>query len=453
MIKRITKQSKQLILVLFGLVPLSQFAQNKDAEFNLQTALEYAYKHNANYLNAELDARQSNFKKKEIAGLGLPQINGSVDVKDYLEIPTSLLPGQFFGFPPGTYIPVKFGVQYNATAGVSASQLLFSSDYIVGLIAAKELVHLSQKNILRSKAETAQNVTKAYYMVLVNKERIKLLDANIERIKKLLDDTKALNKEGFIEQIDVDRLEVTYNNLTNEKVKIERLIGVSETFLKFQMGFPIEESLSITETLENYKNMNSPMEENSKINFSDRPEYALLESQKKLNEINLKRNRLSYLPTLAGYAALNYNAQRTKFDFFDSKQSWFPIGLIGATLNVPIFDGLQKHYRIQQAKIDILKSKNSIHYLENAIELEAINAKTAFKNALTSLESSSKNMTLAQNIFNVSEKKYQQGVGSNIEVLNAETSLREAQTNYYNSLYDLLIAKTDYQKATGTLVK
>src|ERR1700741_3066186 len=328
-------RSKLFIGLAFLLI-LKIRAQQGSSEFTLQGAIDYALKHNATYLNAEADGLQAKYKKNEILGLGLPQINASLDVKDYLEIPTSLLPGQFFGAPPGTFIPVKFGTQYNSTAGVSASQLIFSSDYIIGVKAAKQVMLLSEKNTLRTKAETVQNVSKAYYMALVSKERIKLLDANLTRLKKLLDDTKAYNKEGFVEKIDVERLEVTFNTLVTEKEKTDRLIGLSETILKFQMGYKLSDPITLSDKLDAEQQNALTLGDNSKIDFSKRPEYGLLESQKSLNEMDLKRHRLSYLPTLVGYASWNYNAQRTKFDFFDGAQKWYPIGIIGATLNVPI---------------------------------------------------------------------------------------------------------------------
>ena len=320
-------------------------AQNSTA-FTLQQAIDYSLKNSPNYLNAEYDVESAAYRRKELLGIGLPQINGSVDLKDYLEIPTSLLPAQFFGGPAGTFIPVKFGTKYNATAGVSASQLVFSSDYIVGLKAAKELINLAKINVYRNKSELASSVSKAYYNVLVNAERVKLLDANIERLKKLFEDTKAFNQQGFVELIDVERLEVQYNNLITEKEKTTRLIGLSENVLKFQMGYKIDQPLILTDSL--LVNDSPATLANGKTDLSNRPDFQLLQLQQKLYHIDVKRQRMGYLPTLAVYGSYQYNAQRQKFDFFDQSQKWFKVALIGGTLNFSLFDGLQRHNRIQQ---------------------------------------------------------------------------------------------------------
>lgn len=439
-----------LFIVVSSIATLQ--AQEKSSSFSLQEAVDYSLKNSPNYLNADLDLQNAQYKRKEITGLGLPQINGSIDVKDYINIPTSLLPGEFFGAPAGTFIPVKFGTKYNSTAGLDASQLLFSSDYIVGLKAAKEFANLSKINVMRSKADVTASVSKAYYNVLVNKERIKLLDINIARLQKLYNDTKALNIQGFVEQIDVERLEVQLNNLKTEKDKIGRLIGLSENLLKFQMGYKISEALTLTDSLsvnsKTASNLNS-----GKIDASSRPEYQLLQSQQNLSQLDLKRQRMGYLPTLVAYGALQYNAQRQKFDFFDGKKDWFNIALIGAKLNVNVFDGLQRHNRIQQAKIALLKGENNLKNLELATELEASMADINYTNALASLQTQKRNMELAQHVFDVAQKKLTNGVGSNLELTIAESTLKESQTNYYNSVYDMLVAEIDYKKATGTLVK
>ncbi len=443
-----------LLLIGVAITPLSaQDATSQNStSFTLQQAIDYSLKNSPSYLNAEYDVQNANYKRKELLGVGLPQVNGSVDLKDYLEIPTSLLPAEFFGGPAGTFIPVKFGTKYNATAGLSASQLVFSSDYIVGLKAAKELIALSKINVLRSKSELASAVSKAYYNVLVNRERVQLLDANLERLKKAYDDTKAFNQQGLVEQIDAERLEVQYNNLVTEKEKTLRLIGLSENLLKFQMGYKISQPITLTDSLAVGTDEQATIG-SGKIDISNRPDYQLLQLQQKLYHTDVKRHRLGYLPTLALYGSYQYNAQRQEFDFFDKDKSWFKVAVIGGTLNFSLFDGLQRHNRIQQAKIAVLKGEAQIKNLELAAELETKVAEISYENAFVSLQTQKRNMELAQHVFDVAQKKYEQGVGSNLEVTTAQSSLKEAQTNYYNSVYDMLVAKIDYQKAIGTLVK
>ncbi len=443
---------KGILIVVIMYSAVFSFAQQQSSSFSLQQAIDYALKNSPNHLNAELDLKNSIYKRNEITGMGLPQVSGSIDIKNYIEIPTSLIPGEFFGGPSGSFIPVRFGTKYNSTAGINASQLIFSSDYIIGLSAAKQFINLSKINVNRSKTELAAQVSKAYYNVIINKERMELLDANVVRLKKIFDDTKALNEQGFVEKIDVERIEVQYNNLVTEHDKVEKLISLSENFLKFQMGYKIAEPISLTDSL-NVAEPDPNILNQTKIDVTNRPDYQLLQSQQKLNQLDVKRLKWGYLPTLVAYGAYQYNAQRQEFDFFDSEQKWFKIALIGATLNINIFDGLQRHYKIQQAKISFDKTANNLKMVEIAADLEASSASISYSNAYSTMLLQKKNRELANHVYEVAQKKYEQGVGSNIELLNAETSLKEAEINYFNAAYDMLISKIDYQKATGTLIK
>lgn len=461
------------VLVTIGFLPILLIAQSTSTtnEFTLQGAIDYAIKHNASYQNAEIDIKLAEYKNREIIGIGLPQINGSVDLKDYLKIPTSILPNfvspsvaavlmqnGVMPYNPSAldsknYDPIaaQFGTKYNLTAGVSISQLIFSSDYFVGLQAAKEFKLLSQKSLTRTKTETSVTVTKAYYSALINRERVKTLTANIERVKKMYDDVKALNDVGFVEKIDKDRLELAYNNLLIEKEKIERLIGLSETLLKFQMGYPLQDPITLSDEIKAEQFQDVELGTPLKVKYELRSEYSLLESQKKINELDLKRYRLAYLPTIVGYGAFNYQAQRSEFNFLDKHDNWYPIAVVGATINIPIFSGGQKYYRTQQAKLNLQKTVNTIEYMKTVIDLETTAASISYKNAYVSMQTQTKNKELAKSIYDTAKKKYEAGVGSSLELINAETSLKEAETNYLNAVYDLIIAKTDLDKAQGNI--
>jgi outer membrane protein TolC len=443
--------------------------------FSLQQSIDYAYKNSPNYLNAQNDVLMAKYKRKEVIGMALPQIGVSVDMKNFLKVPTTILPNfvapAVYGgiiaaqttptyTPPvdpskldaNSYEPIaaQFGTTFQAQGTISGSLLVFSADYLVGLKATKEMIALMNIGVSRTKSETVSAVSKAYYGVLVNKERIKLLEANMTKLEKLLNDTKAFNQQGFVEQIDVDRLEVAFNNLTTEKQKIERLITLSENVLKFQMGYTGKENLVLTDSLVIKDNTEIDA---SKIDVAKRSEYQMLETQQKLNTINVKRLKFGYMPTLVAYGSFGYAGQRNDLNYFTKEHMWYPTALIGATLSLNLFDGMQRHYKIQQAKLDFKKGENSLKNLQLAIELEGTSAAINYNNAVASLQTQKRNLDLAQNIYNVSQKKYEQGVGSNLEVINAQTSLKESETNYFNAVYDMLIYKIDYSKAIGTLGK
>ena len=466
----LNRKSYTLLLALSVIAFHAKAQDAKSNSFSLQQSIDYAYKNSPNYLNAQSDVLMAKYKRKEVLGMAMPQIGASVDMKNFMKIPTSVLPNfvspAVYGglvqagvapydpqkLSPDGYEPIaaNFGTTFQAQAGASASLLVFSADYLIGLKATKEYISLMNINVNRSKADLVSQVSKAYYSVLVNKQRIALLDANITKLEKLLNDTKAFNKQGFVEQIDVDRLEVAFNNLTTEKQKIERLISLSENVLKFQMGYTGSENLTLTDSLSISDKEDLSI---SKIDITRRSEYQMLEVQQRLNNINVKRLKYGYLPSLVAYSSFNYSGQRNDLKFFTKEHIWYPTALLGGTLSLSIFDGFQRHYQIQQAKLDFKKGENNLKNLQLAIELEGASAAVNYSNASSSLQVQKRNLDLAQNIYTVSQKKYEQGVGSNIEVINAQQSLKESQANYFNAVYDLLVYKIDYLKATGSLIK
>ncbi len=447
---------KALLIIGFGVIATSSFAQAKDSasfSFSIQQAIDYALQNQHEIKNAMLDEEIARKKVNEIMGMGLPQINASFDLKDFLEIPTSLIPAEIFGGPPGSFAAVKFGTTYQASAGIDASQLIFSGDYFLGLKASKVYVELSTKAVQRSQIEIAATVSKAYYTVLINEERMKLMDVNIVRIKKAMDDTKVLLDNGFVEKIDLDRLTVTYNNLLIEQEKVQRLLKLGTYLLKYQMGMDINASLTLTDKLSDVKFDVSNNLSLEKFDYSKRVEYNLFQTQFKLAELDVKRTRFAYLPNAFAYGGISRAAQRNTFTVFNfgTDYKWYPTTLVGAKVTMPIFTGLQRNAKNQQAKLSLQKAENNIEFIKNSIDLELTSSVTILQNASVSLENQKKNIAIAEEVYRLSKLKYEQGVGSNIEMITAETALKESQTNYFNALFDALVAKIDFDKANGNL--
>jgi outer membrane protein len=446
---------KKILLIGLGIATLNTFAQTKDStaySFSITQAIDFAVKNQKDVKNAIIDEALAQEKVHETRGVGLPQINSSLDVKDFIDVPTQVAP---FG-PHGELVPLKFGLQYNATAGFDASQMLFNAEYFLGLKGSKVYLELSSKATQRTKIETAATVSKAYYTVLINQERMNLMNANITRVKKIMDDTKALVDNGFAEKIDYDRLTVTYNNLLVEQEKIQRLLSLGLYLLKFQMGMNINANLTLTDKLQDIKLDVANVVSAEKFDYTKRVEYNLFETQQRMAKLDLQRNRLSYLPTAFAYANWTQNAFRTKFnDVFatgsGTTYAWYPTTLIGAKISLPITNGFQRNAKNQQAKLSLQKAENNMDFIKKSIDLELASSITTLQNASASFENQKKNITIAEDVVRVAKLKFEQGVGSNLEMITAETALKEAQTNYYNALFDALVAKIDFDKANGNI--
>lgn len=435
---------------IFTLISDILLAQSKQYHLSLQEAIEFAYQNQVAVKNAALDAEISKNKVRETVAIGLPQVNGTANFQNFLDIPTQLVPARFFNpnAGPDEYAPVQFGTNYSLTYGLEASQLLFDGNYLLGLRAASVYKDLTIKALSRTKIETSVNVTKAYYTVLVNRKRLELLDANLNRLQKTLDDTRAYYQNGFAEKIDEDRLSVLYNNLLTEKQKIERLVWLSLDLLKFQVGMPLNAELTLKDTIEmlQFTNADLALE---RVNVENRIEYSLIKTQIRLNELDYKRNLVTRAPSLVAFGSLSTSAQNN--DFGKLADQTFPTTLVGLKLTVPLIGSGKKWYETKQAKLALEKSKNDLVNIENVISLEAKSATVNYNNSIESLNNQRKNMDLAKEVVRVSKAKYDQGVGSSLEVTTAETSLKEAETNYINSLYDAIISKVELDKAYGRI--
>ncbi|MEJ7767720.1 MAG: TolC family protein, partial [Chitinophagaceae bacterium] len=391
--------------------------------------------------------QQSN---REITASAYPQLDGSVNFTDYLSIPTNLLPGEFFGRPAGTYIPVRFGTKFNSSYGINLRQILFDGQVFVGLQARSASIKYAEQNVAVTQEQIKANVYKVYYQLVVGRNQVKLLDANILRSEKLLNDTKELFKNGFQEKLDVDKVNVSLSNLRTDRTKIENQLQTGNLALKYLMGMPVKEELVLTDSLRD-ADLKQDLLSDGNFRYEDRVEYQLQQTIARLGEYNVKRYKVSYYPALTLTGGYNRNAQRNTFNFFKSGEPWFPTSFFAIGLAVPIFDGFAKDARIRQAKLQLQQTQNTITDLRNSIDNDLQTSKVQIGNALLSIDEQKKNMALAEQVYNQTKLKYEQGLGSNLEVTNAETDMITAQNNYFSAVYDAIIARIDYLKAIGKL--
>lgn len=437
--------NKLVLFIILALFSGSSMAQTN--QFSLQQSVEYAIEHNRSLKNAKIDAEIAKRQVWETVAIGLPQLNANSQLQDFLDIPTVLIPASAFGGPPGVYNAARFGTKYTFSYGVDASMILFDGSYLAGLQASNTYKQAAAQLANKSEVDVRVAVTKAYYTVLVSGESIKLLDATVIRLKKTMEDTKAFYENGFAEKVDYDRLQVVYNNLLVEQNRYTQLLGVQILNLKFQMGMPLTEELVLTDKLDQIP-FKPILEKVDKVDFTLRPDYNAVVSLQKLNELKLRSAKLSYLPSLVAFGTFSKNSPKDKFvDLFSNPQ--FPTSIIGLKATMPIFGGFKKYQQYKQAKLNVMKSANDLESLEAGMTMEAQAAQINYNSNVMALENQTKNRELAKEVLRVAKAKYEQGVGSSLELVSAETDLKEAETNYIEALYNALAARVDFDKAQG----
>lgn len=436
------------ILFLLAFIYSQGYAQQSNT-FSAKQAVDYALKNSVQVKNALLDIQIQIQSNNEIQAAAYPQINGNISWNNFLSIPTSLIPANFTGGPPGTFIPIKFGTKHNATYGADLQQLLFDGQLFVALQAKNTVVQFSRKTAEVTQELIKANIYKIYYQLVIGYKQVESIDANISRFEKLLHDTREIYKNGFAEKLDVDKVEVQLNNIKTEKLKAENQLEAGIEALKFLMSMPQKDTLVLTDSLSEDELRAGILEES--YSYNDRKEFQLLSIGTKLNEYNIRRYKLSKVPTVSGFINYSRNAQRQKFDFFKGDGDWYTTSILGLRVSVPIFDGGARNARIQKARLELQKHNNNVEQLKISIDNDVAQARIKMKTALVTMESQKRNIQLAEQVFRTTKLKYEQGLGSNQEIYNAQTELRVAQNNYYSSLYDAITSKIDYLKAAGKL--
>lgn len=444
------RKIQNMVLLLGLVISTITSAQNATRhEFTIQQCVDYAYKNNVQVKNALLNIQVQQQTNRDITSAALPTVSGTLSGNDYLQLPVSLLPGEFFGSAPGTFIPVRFGVKYNASATIQLQQLLFDGQVFIGLQARKTSIDFQAKNKEVTEEMIKTNIHKIYYQLVVSKTQIDLLDANISRLSKLEHDTKELYKNGFAEKLDLDKIAVQVANLETEKLKALNSIDLGYMGLKTLLGMPVNDSLVLVDKLTEDQ-ISRDFTLDTAYNYTDRKDFQYLSLGKKLNEFNIKRYQLSYLPTVSLSGSYTKNAQRNKFDFF-GKGDWFTTSFIGLNISIPIFDGFGKDARIKKARFELKQTENQLDNLKLTIDNEVAQSRVNFRTAIATMNYQKKNMQLAESVYNQTKKKYEVGTGSNTEITAAQTDLVTAQTNYISALYSAIIARVDYLKAIGKL--
>lgn len=441
---------KYLTILILFLFPNILFGQ--DTSLSLDECLQMALSNNENLKNSILEENVSKMTSREYLSVGFPQIQFETGLKYNFEIQKSLIDISKFmpGVPEGTEQEVSFGQKYDGIMDLGINQMIFNGSYFVGLAASKALIELSEKQTVRTKVDIIESVNKAYYVVLNTKERLSLVNSNLDRIESLLNDTEILYENGFVEKLDVDRIKVSFNNLNAEKIKAERLYDLSLSVLKFQIGFPVYDKLSVKGSIEDVILSVNEYDIQS-FDYSDRIEHSILNTNKRLKSYDLKNNRSQFLPQIYANLSYGYNTSSSEYDLFFNSNRWKNYGTVGLQVIVPIFDGFNKRSKINRSKIVVQQVENQIKFLERSIDLQINQNYIELKNAIESLNVSKDNLVLANEVYNVSEKKYKEGVGSNLEVLDSNNALKTAQTNYYNAYYQAIISKINLEKTLGIL--
>ncbi len=449
---------RYLFTFLFLYIYISGVSQETKSNYSLKEAIDYAVANINIVKSSELDRQLAKARIGEVRAGALPQINGNADLIHYLQVQKNILENGIGlttnpNIPIGTVNKIQLGLPNQFLPNITGTQSLIDVALFSNLNASSILQSIAEKNVTRTKIDIALNVTRAYYAVLVNEKQLISINANLNRLDSSYRQAKAEFEQGLARTIDVDRREVSFNNLKEEKIRIESSFLLSMSVLKYQMNVAPETQIVLTDKLDETLLTGLETTALQKGAYNNRIEYSILSEQKRMYSYDTRTARASRYPRLLAIGAIGYNPGASDFKNLSQSVRWEQYSYVGLRLQVPILNGFVSHYRIQQRKIQEQKSELDIKQLEKTIDLETEQSIINLNNNLKSLQTQKRNLLLAENTLRLLKAENAEGISSNLDVTVAEADFITAQTNYYNALYGALVSKADYERSTGNLLK
>ncbi|MCF8346548.1 MAG: TolC family protein [Bacteroidales bacterium] len=434
---------RYILLIITLLIALNVKAQEYSPDtlqFSLSEAIVFAVENNLNAKNARLDVRSADKRIWETAASGLPQVNAAATYNNNLSLATTLIP-DFFN-DPTQKIEIQFGTKHFATAGISASQLIFSGQYIVGLQTARLYREFSEKNLDLTEQQVATSVTQGYHLVLLAERTLEALRGNLENMRRTYLETTVLFESGFLEENDVDQLEITMTDLENSVLSMERQLIATRSLLKYQMGLPPDMEIVLTDALtELVSELDYTAMTGAELDLSSNLEYQLLNDQEKLAMMDYRQKKAEFMPNLSAFLSMDYTAKRDEFNFFDSNESWYQASAVGLSLNVPIFSSGMRMAGVSQKRIAYEKARNTKTFAAEGLQVEYMQAQYDFSNAYEKYRREKRNLELTRKVVRNTEIKYNEGMASSLELTQVNDQFLQTLGSYTSAMVDLLNAK------------
>ena len=444
-------KNKQLpaVILLFFLTGSLAFPQsgNSELKLSLKEAQDYALQNNKMVISARMEVEESKRAVCETISAALPQVNSSASFTDNLKLMTTLLPGDFFG-QPGIKVPVTFGSQFNSSASISASLLLFNAPLFIGIESSKLAGKLSEQNLEKSQLDTKESVSTAYYLILISEKSLQILDGNILNLNENLKSTKAMFSAGMAESTDVDQMTSNLTMVENSRSSLQRTIELNYNLLRFQLGVPATTKISLTETLESLtSDINIDALLSQAFDHTRNVNYRLIDGAEQMSSLMLKTQKAAVLPTLAGFYNYGTNGMGDKV----SELQWFPNSMTGLQLSVPIFSSGQRYTRIKKAQISLDKARNTKEMVTEQLLLQEKQLRYNLVNANLQYKSQRANVDVSKRVYTSTENKFKQGMASSLELTQSNSLYLQAENNYVSALMNLLQTKLALDKLLNNM--
>ena len=442
---------KILFALSFFLGLQSVFAQTLLDSVSLEEALAFGEQNNRTIQNANLEVQKAYKDTWSTIANGLPQISANANYQNFIELPTSLIPAQFFGGNEGDFAEVQFGTPQTMDAGVTVQQLIFDGSYLVGLEASRVFLAISENILEKTLLEIRKNIVNTYSSVLLARENIQFLENNHKNLTNTLEELNQLFRNGFEEEESVEQLRLTLSGVETQLRYAKNLERITLNMLKLLIGFPTQSPLLLSDTLEKLTDASLfSLQISEDISLSNNVDIKMAENNLLSETLLYKYERSKSLPRLSAFLNGNYTGNSETFSFTQSNQKWFGAALFGINLQVPIFSSLQRSANSQKAKIAVSQAEKSLTETQERITIEVQAAENEYQLAVENYFTSKENLALAKRIEEKNQTKYFEGVASSFELREAQLQLYSAQNNYIKSIQNVIQKKLALETLLNT---
>ncbi|MCB0282987.1 MAG: TolC family protein [Calditrichaeota bacterium] len=435
------------VFIMFVVLLLKTGLSQDSLSFTVKEAQKYALENNYDVRNARLNIDVADKQRWEVTASGFPQVTISAQYQNLIDIPTQLIPGEFFGEPAGSTIPVKFGKPHNATYGISVSQLIFSGSYFVGLQASSIYLQFSEQNHRVTELQVQESVAQTCYLILVAEENRAILNTSLENLRKTHAEVSAMNQEGFTEDTDVKQLAIAVSSMENNISSLDLQIDNAYKLLKMQLGIDFDKKVKLKENLSELigrTDVNDLLQH--PFEKEENTSYKLLLTNQRLADLTLKNEMTGFLPTISAFGRMERNAQRDEFNFFNSDLDWFPTTVVGLQFSWPIFSGGQKIFKIQKAKIELKQAELQLKQAGQGLQLQYDKAQADLSTAYKKFKNSTKSRQLSEEIYETNLFKFKEGMLSSLDLIQSYNQYLQSQSEYMASESELLSAQNTLDK-------
>lgn len=408
------------------------------SQADLPSVIGYALKQQPRIQQAKMDETITSLQVKSRLADWYPQLNFNYNYQHNFQVQTNIIGGN----------PVRLGVDNISNLQFTLNQALFNRDVLLAKRTGADVRTQARQQTENTRIDLVAGVSKAFFDVLATAQQVKVAEENIARLKRSLNDARAAYDAGIADKTDYKRASIALNNAIASQKTFSEMVLAKTSYLKALMNYPQEGYLPLaSDSMQLEKNIY--LDTLATPDYNNRIEYKLLSTQLRLQEANLKYNKWSYIPNVSANAAYNLNYLNNDFSKLYSQN--FPNSYAGITLSFPIFQGGKRKYNVQTAEWQVKRTELDMALLRNSINSEYQAALASYKANYASYLALKENMEMAKEVYEVINLQYRAGVKTYLEVVTAESDLRTAQINYFNSLFQVLSSRIDVQRSLGVL--